>query len=55
VPTFRAPVNTTKRGRRFLICPGSQVITAPVPIGADRHTCRHCGAEFELTERNRAP
>jgi hypothetical protein len=50
VPSFRASVTTTKRGRRFVVCPGCQVITAPVPLGTDRHTCRHCNAEFELTE-----
>jgi hypothetical protein len=51
VPTFRAPVNVTKRGRRFLVCPGCQVISAAIPIGVSRYTCRHCGTEFELVAK----
>lgn len=57
VPAFRAPVSTTKRGRRFVVCPGCQVITAGVSAGGARLTCAHCGTEFELTEGSakRAP
>jgi hypothetical protein len=50
VPTFRASVTTTKRNRRFVICPSCTVIGAPVALGAERYTCKACGTAFELTE-----
>jgi hypothetical protein len=51
VQTFRASVTTTKRNRRFVICPNCSVIGAPVALGAERYTCKACGADIDLTAK----
>jgi hypothetical protein len=44
-------VQVTKRGRRFAVCPSCSVLGAPIPIGADRFTCRACGSDFEVSAK----
>lgn len=52
---FTSTIETTKRGRRFCVCPSCSVIAAAIPIGTDRYTCRHCGADFQLTTKPERP
>lgn len=51
IPMARAAVNTTRRGRRYVVCPGCTALSAPVPPGATRLTCSHCGVDIELTAK----
>lgn len=48
-PVFPSvPLRTTKRGRRWGVCPECCAIAARIPMGATQHTCAHCQTVFTL-------
>lgn len=47
---LQTSVTTTKRGRRYVVCPACTAVNAPIPVGTTRHTCKACGGEFNISE-----
>jgi hypothetical protein len=49
--TLTGTLETTRRGKRYVVCPKCCVLSAGIALQVTRLTCHACGADIDITTR----